>query len=552
MTRSLPLTIPALLLLASSTVGKDAGDLLNQYLDNPGRAVSTEILGFVEILAVQYDPKPRGDWEQTGILRLRTIEAVGGELPKEFEVEFHKREANAPDAWTWDSAVLKKGNRLLGFFEHWKTRWAVRQDGKINVINNPKGIEPELLKRTQALFESDLLASDGSDPAESPAAPDGQAEDDASISTIVIREPPWGKPVGGLQCRILPEIQTVVVPEGQKPEDLDIRLIYQLRNVSQKPIRYLRWRYSAERPSDCFYQCQYRCTGPDGTSAKYVGKYAQADPLRPNTFAHISPAGPHNSLQWHLFPVPYDLTKPGRYELQIRSRPEWLQEGISLYYDGNAKRIRENRDNVWSGAFTSNRVTIEVVRAYPPEPPELDRQLSARIRVPAGTKVVSGGFGCLLELFNTDNTPVGVCVNCQRWGSTGSGWYEVRLHPDVWKSGVIPVEPITEYIAMIPPRQQALLPFQVHRSQDGTFKLTASYGFGFKDNARRLNLWPGTATAPPLMLRISDQRVSVVEATGTEGEKQVPDEKKAGPPNPPGRTPAAQPAKPDSQQSEDR
>ena len=231
------------------------------------------------------------------------------------------------------------------------------------------------------------------------------------------------------------------------------------------------------------------------------------------------------------FPLPYDLTKPGRYELQIRSRPEWLQEGISLYYDGNAKRIRENRDNVWSGAITSNRVTIEVVRAYPPEPPELDRQLSARIRVPAGTKVVNGGFGCLLELFNTGNTPVGVCVNCQRWGGTGSGWYEVRLYPDVWSSAVIPVEPIAEYIAMIPPRQQALLPFQVHRSQDGAFKLTASYGFGYKDNARRLNVWPGTVAAPPLMLRISDQRVSVVSPAGTESKQQAPEEKKAGPPS---------------------
>jgi len=552
MTRSIPLTIPALLLLASSTMGKDAGDLLSQYLDNPGRAVSTEILGFVEILAVQYDAKPRGDWEQTGIIRLKTIEAVGGELPKEFAVEFHKRGANAPDAWTWDFAVLKKGNRLLGFFEHWKTRWAVRQDGKINVINNPKNIEPELLKRTQTLFESDLLASDGSDPAESPATPDGQAGNDASLPANLVREPPWGKPVGGLQCRILPEIQTVVVPEGQKPEDLEIGLIYQLRNVSHKLVRYLPWRFPEESRSDRFDQCQYRCTGPDGTPAEYVGKYAHADPLRPNTFAHISPAGPHNNLQWHWFPVPYDLTKPGRYELQISSRPEWLQEGISPYYDGNAKRIRENRDNVWSGAITSNRVTIEVVRAYPPEPPESDQQLTARIRVPAGTKVVNGGFGCLLELFNTGNTPLGVCVNCRTARSTWSGCCQANLFPDVWGKGVFPVETIAEYIAMIPPRQRTIMPFRVGRGREDTLKLTASYGFGFKDNARRLNLWPGTATAPPLMLRISDQGVSVVEPAGTESEKRAPDEQKAGPPNPPSRAPTAKPAKPGSQKSEDR
>ena len=116
MRRSTPLTIPVLLLLASSAMGKNEGDLLSHYFDNPGKAISNEILGFVEILAVQYDPKPRGDWEQTGIVRLKTIESVGGELPKEFAVEFFKREANAPDAWTWDFAVLKKGKRLLNSF----------------------------------------------------------------------------------------------------------------------------------------------------------------------------------------------------------------------------------------------------------------------------------------------------------------------------------------------------------------------------------------------------------------------------------------------------
>ena len=147
----------AILTCGSVVLAKNAGDLLKQYLDNPKQAVKNEILAFVEIVSVQTDAPSEKGWKQSGTLNLKTIEAVSGDLPKTFSVRFYKRHAEGEDAWTWDYTVLKKGKRLLGFFNKWEKIWAVRQDGRRNVINNPEHLEQKLLDRTQILFKTPLL-----------------------------------------------------------------------------------------------------------------------------------------------------------------------------------------------------------------------------------------------------------------------------------------------------------------------------------------------------------------------------------------------------------
>ena len=147
----------AILTCGSLALAKNAGDLLKQYLDNPKQTVKEETLAFVEIVSVQTDVPSEKGWKQSGTLTLKTIEAVGGDLPKTFTVRFYKRHAELDDAWTWDDPVLKKGKRLLGFFNKWEETWAVRKDGRSNVINNPEHLEQKLLDRTQILFQKPLL-----------------------------------------------------------------------------------------------------------------------------------------------------------------------------------------------------------------------------------------------------------------------------------------------------------------------------------------------------------------------------------------------------------
>lgn len=115
-----------------------------------------ELLALVEIVSIDPDTIPENNWKQTGTLHLRLIEAVGGEIPKDFTVRFFKRHAESLDAWTWDHATLTVGKQLLGFFNQWETRWAVRQDGRTNVINNPENIDKDLIKRVQLLFKTAL------------------------------------------------------------------------------------------------------------------------------------------------------------------------------------------------------------------------------------------------------------------------------------------------------------------------------------------------------------------------------------------------------------
>jgi hypothetical protein len=146
-----------LLLCFQPAFAKDAGDLLEQYLSNPRKAVHQEELALVEIVSVKQDAKPEGDWKRTGTLELKAIESTGKRLPQTFSVRFFKREEPGPDAWTWDGVRLEQGKRLLGFFNNWEGRWAVREDGRHNVINNPENIKPALLGNAQKLFKTRLI-----------------------------------------------------------------------------------------------------------------------------------------------------------------------------------------------------------------------------------------------------------------------------------------------------------------------------------------------------------------------------------------------------------
>ncbi len=111
----------------------------------------------MEIVSVKQDAKPEGNWERTGTLELKAIESTGKRLPKTFTVRFYKPPEPGPDAWTWDGVRLEKGKRLLGFFSEGEGRWAVRQDGRHNVVNNPENINPALLGKAQKLFKTKLV-----------------------------------------------------------------------------------------------------------------------------------------------------------------------------------------------------------------------------------------------------------------------------------------------------------------------------------------------------------------------------------------------------------
>ncbi|GAH71644.1 unnamed protein product, partial [marine sediment metagenome] len=72
----------------------------------------------------------------------------------------------------------------------------------------------------------------------------------------------WGKAVNALQCRLLPQMQTVEVAEGAKPDDVKVFVTYELRNVGKKPVRFSPFYTPLEDVNGAL-----EVIGPDGTPA---------------------------------------------------------------------------------------------------------------------------------------------------------------------------------------------------------------------------------------------------------------------------------------------
>ena len=172
------------------------------------------------------------------------------------------------------------------------------------------------------------------------------------------QEPPWGEVSNGLQCRLLPLVQTVEVAQGTKPKDVTVYVNYELRNVSRKPIKFLPW----DTPLGAFESESLRVTGPDGERPQYLLPMSERKPVRARNFITID----SGETLYGRCRVAHDLTKQGTYSIETRaaSGDYWLKS----YYGNDPNKIRQNPDNVWTGTLKSNTVTVNVVRPTTPTP----------------------------------------------------------------------------------------------------------------------------------------------------------------------------------------
>jgi len=137
--------------------------------------------------------------------------------------------------------------------------------------------------------------------------------------------PSWGGANDGLACRLLPASQTIEVPRGTKPKDIDVRLTYELWNVGKKATRAPARRYAPLQSGEAYF---FRIITPENRGATYLGKPIKAGAPRPKDFILMAP-GKRISRRVRL---PYDFSKPGKYSIR-------------------------------TGPLNSNIVTIEVVPA---------------------------------------------------------------------------------------------------------------------------------------------------------------------------------------------
>ena len=173
----------------------------------------------------------------------------------------------------------------------------------------------------------------------------------------------WGPVSNGLQCRLLPLEQMVQVTEGQKPEDIEVYVTYELRNVGEKPAKFFRW----HTPLDKDFVCDIpHVVGPDGQSVRYLGPHTH-HPGEPGREDFISVAFQHTYS--HKFRLRFDFTRPGAYRISSSTggQAHWYGWATRRYYGGDAEKAKQNPDNVWTGTLKSNTVTVKIVR--PPTQP---------------------------------------------------------------------------------------------------------------------------------------------------------------------------------------
>ena len=168
------------------------------------------------------------------------------------------------------------------------------------------------------------------------------------------REVPWGEVVNGLQCRLLPETQTVKVPEGAKPEDVWVFVTYELRNVGDEPVKFL----ARRTPLEDIQTDIFTVFAPNGDAVGFWAGRPGPVPLGPQDFMTIEPG----ATKLNRVRLPYDFRTPQPYRVLVWKNLPFDSMRL-VYYGGDVRKARQNPDNVWSGKLKSNTVTVKVVRA---------------------------------------------------------------------------------------------------------------------------------------------------------------------------------------------
>ena len=174
----------------------------------------------------------------------------------------------------------------------------------------------------------------------------------------------WAEVSNGLQCRLLPLEQAVEVAEGVKPEDVEVYVTYELRNVGEKAVK-TRGIWGA-------FAWLFDVTGPDGQKLTYRGRRPSVRLPPAQDWLTITPG---KTLARRVR-LRYDFTEPGQYQIcrisVVRPLPgiagDWAEW-----------------EKIWSGTLKSNTVTLHVVR--PKEPAWGEAVDGVQVRLRADKKV---------------------------------------------------------------------------------------------------------------------------------------------------------------------
>ncbi len=169
-------------------------------------------------------------------------------------------------------------------------------------------------------------------------------------------ETAWGKPVNGLQCRLLPATQKAAPSTGGRG-DISVLVTYELRNVGTKRVKFLPW--FCPLVEGVSSGVTFKVTDQEGNSVPYRGGAGRRRPPTAESFITIEP-GQTLSNQVGL---PYDFSKPGSYRITATKTQPNPYSTLQYYYSNAPSKLTENPDNVWTGELISNEVKVDIVPA---------------------------------------------------------------------------------------------------------------------------------------------------------------------------------------------
>lgn len=147
--------------------------------------------------------------------------------------------------------------------------------------------------------------------------------------------------------------------------------------------------------------------------------------------------------------------------------------------------------------------------ASDPDKPEV---LSARIVIPAGSKLVKGFFRGSLELTNISNATIRVCTRCVegRGASKDGAFSHVVLIAERWRTDPPTPEELANSSVEVAPGKTVTLPFRAVCKKPGKLKLSAVYDVPEENVPLKRGIWTGRAQAEPVDLEVTQDGVTVL------------------------------------------
>jgi beta-lactamase regulating signal transducer with metallopeptidase domain len=235
---------------------------------------------------------------------------------------------------------------------------------------------------------------------------------------------PWGKTVNQLQCRLLPQVQTVPPHSGSRIKDRKVNLVYQIRNVGTKPVRIWPW---STPLLGMHSSSTFHVTGPDGNPAKYEAKDQSPAAPRPDAFILIAP----KQLCTYRVALSYDFTKVGRYTISTEKVSN--QEELRYFYGRDANKVAKNTENVWRGELRSNVVTVFVASSQrASQPAKVNR---TELRMSAEEATEKGDYAIAkrdcLALLGLPEPPLRDCYQALKLFEAREDWPSLALAYEV-------------------------------------------------------------------------------------------------------------------------